>query len=76
MFKRFNFTLVNVISKTIPVNNSSTPETHSHITTFHDVRTFTLAEDLLTKMFLEWLESYEKITLLRGKEIYGFKYSK
>ena len=72
MFKRFNFALVNVISKKIAVKKySSPPETHSHMCTFHEFRTFTLAGDLFAKLFLEWVESYKKISLFRAMKIYS-----
>ena len=54
MFKRFNFALANVISKKIAVKKYSLPpETHSHMCTFHELRTVTLVRDLFTKAFLE-----------------------
>ena len=72
MFKWFNFALVNVISKKIAVKKySSPPEKHSHMCTFHEL-TFTLARDLFTKIFLEWLEGYKKISLLREKKVIVF----
>ena len=48
---------------------SSPLETYSHVGTFHVLRTFTLAGDLFTKMFLE---SCEKISLLWGKKCMVF----
>ena len=53
MFKRFNFALVNVISKNCSKKYSSPPETHSHMGTFYELRTSTLAGDLFTKIFFK-----------------------
>ena len=63
------FCIVNVISNKIAVKKySSPPETHLYMSTFHELRTFTLARDLFTKIFLEWLESYKKISLFRDEK--------
>ena len=39
--------------------------------TFHEL-IYTLARDLITKIFLEWLEGYKKISLLREKKVIVF----
>ena len=41
--------------------------------TFHVLRTFTLAANLFTKLFLEWLKSYEKICgeVKKNRMIFG-----
>ena len=53
------------MSKKIAVKKySSPPETYSHMGTFLELRTFTLAGDLFTKSLLKWLQSYDKISLL------------
>ena len=52
MFKLSNFAVVNVISKNIAVKKYSSPnETHSHMCTFHELRTLSVAGDWFTKIF-------------------------
>ena len=61
MFRRFNFALVNLISKKIAVKKYVSR-----------VKNFYFCWRFVHKYFLEWLESCEKISLLRDKKIMVF----